>query len=142
MARTRRESPSVDQAQQLANFRVALREFLWRTEAIASESGLTDTQYVLLLLVKGAPDGSERCRLVDISRRLKLSPNSVTGLVRRAERANLVRREPSETDQRAINLRLTEEGERRLALAVQAGDRDRRAFAGALSALLSAYVGG
>ena len=53
-------APSVEQAQQLASFRVALREFQWRTEAIARESGLTANQYVLLLLIKGAPDGSER----------------------------------------------------------------------------------
>jgi DNA-binding MarR family transcriptional regulator len=134
-------SASVEQAQQLAGFRVALREFLWRTERIARESGLTANQYVLLLVIKGAPDGSQRTRFIDISKRLKLSRNTVSDLVRRAERAKLITRERSDSDRRSIHLRLTPEGERRLALAVDASDRERRALAATLSALLGAYVG-
>ncbi len=43
----------------------------------------------------------------------------------RAEEANLVRREPSDRDQRVTYLRLTEEGERRLVGALSEGDTNR-----------------
>jgi DNA-binding MarR family transcriptional regulator len=133
-------SISVERAQQLARLRTALRDFLWRTESVAKESGLTPTQYLLLLLIKGAPDGAERRRFVDLATDLRSSRNTVSELVHRAERAGLIRREPSEDDQRVVYLRVTREGEQRLARAVDASERDRVALAQAFSALLSAYA--
>ena len=46
-----------------AAFRVALREFARETEQAARKSGLTPQRYLLLLLVKGAEDGSERATI-------------------------------------------------------------------------------
>ena len=134
------ETISVARAQQLARFRLALRDFLLRAESAARESELTPAQYMLLLLIKGAPDGGERRRFVDLSRDLRSSRNTVSELVHRAERAGLILREPSESDQRVVYLRLTPEGEQRLAHAVGASERDRMALAGAFSALLTAYA--
>ena len=48
--------------------------------------------------------------------RLQLTQSAVTELVQRAEDAGFVTRTPSPTDGRVVDLRLTEEGERRLAL--------------------------
>ena len=134
------EPISVARAQQLARFRLALRDFLLRAESAARESELTPAQYMLLLLIKGAPDGGERRRFVDLSRDLRSSRNTVSELVHRAERAGLIRREPSESDQRVVYLRLTPEGEQRLAHTVDASERDRIALAEAFSVLLSAYA--
>ena len=101
----------------VAEFRAALRQFLRRTERIARQSGLTPQRYLLLLMVKGAPDGSEQSTVTELSERLQLAQSTVTELVSRAEETGLLEREQSHTDARVAHLRLTEEGERRLMLA-------------------------
>jgi DNA-binding MarR family transcriptional regulator len=101
----------------VAEFRAALRQFLRRTERIARKSGLTTQRYLLLLMVKGAPDGSEQSTVTELSDRLQLAQSTVTELVSRAEESGLIEREQSHTDARVAHLRLTEEGERRLMLA-------------------------
>lgn len=101
----------------VAEFRAALRQFLRRTERIARQSGLTPQRYLLLLMVKGAPDGSEQSTVTELSERLQLAQSTVTELVSRAEESGLIEREQSQTDARVAHLRLTEEGERRLMLA-------------------------
>ena len=117
----------------VAEFRAALRAFLRRTERIARQSGLTPQRYLLLLMVKGAPDGSEQSTVTELSERLKLAQSTVTELVSRAEETGLIEREQSQTDARVAHLRLTEEGERRLMQAFTglATERSnlRRAFA-------------
>jgi DNA-binding MarR family transcriptional regulator len=101
----------------VAEFRAALRGFLRRTERIARQSGLTPQRYLLLLMVKGAPDGSEKSTVTELAERLQLAQSTVTELVSRAEKTGLIEREQSHTDARVAHLRLTEEGERRLMLA-------------------------
>jgi DNA-binding MarR family transcriptional regulator len=98
----------------VAEFRAALRGFLRRTERIARQSGLTPQRYLLLLMVKGAPDGSEQSTVTELAERLQLAQSTVTELVSRAEETGLIEREQSHTDARVAHLRLTEEGERRL----------------------------
>jgi DNA-binding MarR family transcriptional regulator len=98
----------------VAEFRAALRQFLRRTERIARDSGLTPQRYLLLLMVKGAPDGSERSTVTALAERLQLAQSTVTELVSRAEEAGLLGREQSTKDARVAHLRLTEEGEQRL----------------------------
>ena len=101
----------------VAEFRAALRSFLRRTERIARQSGLTPQRYLLLLMVKGAPDGSEKSTVTELAERLQLAQSTVTELVSRAEETGLIEREQSHSDARVAHLRLTEEGERRLMLA-------------------------
>ncbi len=98
----------------VAEFRAALRQFLRRTERIARASGLTPQRYLLLLMVKGAADGSERSTVTALAERLQLAQSTVTELVSRAEEAGLLVREQSTKDARVAHLRLTEEGEQRL----------------------------
>jgi len=68
-------------------------------------------------MVKGAPDGSETSTVTELSERLQLAQSTVTELVGRAEHLGLLLRRPSEIDGRVAHVCLTEEGERRLALA-------------------------
>ena len=98
-----------------AEFRSALRGFLRRSERVARASGLTPQRYLLLLMIKGAPDRSERSTVTELAERLQLAQSTVTELVSRAEEVGLVGREASAADGRVAHLRLTEEGERRLA---------------------------
>jgi DNA-binding MarR family transcriptional regulator len=100
----------------VAELRAALRQFLRRSERVARQSGLTPQRYLLLLMIKGAPGGSEQSTVTQLSERLQLAQSTVTELVRRAEEAGLVAREQSQTDARVAHLRLTAEGERRLML--------------------------
>lgn len=100
----------------VAELRAALRQFLRRSERVARQSGLTPQRYLLLLMIKGAPGGSEQSTVTELAERLQLAQSTVTELVRRAEEAGLVEREQSHTDARVAHLRLTAEGERRLML--------------------------
>ena len=110
--------PHPDDYRRAAELRAALREFLRRSERIARRNRLTPQRYSLLLMIKGAPDGSERSTVTELSRRLQLAQSTVTELVRRAETAGLIVREPSSRDGRVAYLRLTPEAERRLAATV------------------------
>jgi DNA-binding MarR family transcriptional regulator len=98
----------------VAEFRAALRRFLRRSERVARQSGLTPQRYQLLLMVKGAPDGSEQSTVTELAERMQLAQSTVTELVSRAEEAGLLEREQSTTDARVAHLRLSAEGERRL----------------------------
>ena len=110
-----------------AEFRAALRRFLRRSERVARASGLTPQRYLLLLMIKGAPDGSEQSTVTELAERLQLAQSTVTELVSRAEEVGLVEREQSPADGRVAHLRLTEEGERRLgrAFASLAAEREQ-----------------
>src|SRR4051812_23048115 len=104
----------VDDVVHVAEFRAALRTFLRKSERIARDSGLTPQRHLLLLMIKGAPDGSGRSTVTELSDRLQLAQSTVTELVRRAEEAGLIERERSHSDGRVAYLSLTTEGERRL----------------------------
>lgn len=130
-----RPSPTAEEAARVAEFRVALQRFLQRTERVAREVGVTPRWHLILLLIKGAPDLSERSTVTELSQRLGLAQSTMTELVRRAERAGLVAREPSETDARVVHLRLTPEGERRLADGFQSLATERRALRDAIAGL-------
>jgi DNA-binding MarR family transcriptional regulator len=120
-----RSAASVRQA---AAFRVALRAFARETEQAARKSGLTPQRYLLLLLVKGAADGSERATISDLGQRLHLAQSTVTELVNRAAEAGLVRRGTSPDDGRVVYVQLTDEGDRRFAEAFRALAHERRAL--------------
>jgi DNA-binding MarR family transcriptional regulator len=96
-----------------AEFRAELRRFLRRSEDCARVNGLTPRQHLLLLQIAGAEDGV--ARISELVGRLALTQSAVTELVQRAEEAGLVQRSPSPHDGRVVDLRLTPEGERRLA---------------------------
>jgi DNA-binding MarR family transcriptional regulator len=120
------EGLTAEAAMRGAEFRAALRRFLRRSERLARASGLTPQRYLLLLMIKGAPDGSEQSTVTELAERLQLAQSTVTELVRRAEEVGLVERETSSVDGRVAHLRLTEEGERRLTKSFSslAGERE------------------
>ncbi|MDX6644319.1 MAG: hypothetical protein QOK40_46 [Miltoncostaeaceae bacterium] len=80
----------------------------------------------MLLMIKGAPDGSERSTVTELAERLQLAQSTVTELVSRAEGAGLIEREGSASDGRVAHLRASAEGERRLAATVAAMRPERR----------------
>jgi DNA-binding MarR family transcriptional regulator len=116
---------SVAEATEVAELRAALRRFLHRSERIARASGLTPQRHLLLLSIKGAPDGSETSTVTELSERLQLAQSTVTELVDRAVAAGLIERRRSTGDQRVVELRLAPEGERRLARSFRAHGEER-----------------
>jgi DNA-binding MarR family transcriptional regulator len=122
--------PTEDDYREAADLRTALRRFLRRSEEIARRNGLTPRQHVLLLMIKGAPNGSERASITDLVDRLALTQSTVTELVQRAEEAELVVREPSPTDGRVVYLRLTPKGDRLLAASVAEHGPERETLLG------------
>jgi DNA-binding MarR family transcriptional regulator len=118
-------APTVEDVVHVAAFRAALRQFMRHSERVARKSGLTPQRYLLLLMIKGSPDGSQQSTVTELSELLQLAQSSVTELVRRAEEANLITREQSTSDARVAHLRLTDEGERRLSLAFTDLGRER-----------------
>jgi len=116
---------SVAQATEVAELRAALRRFLHRSERIARESGLTPQRHLLLLLIKGARDGSETSTATELAERLQLAQSTVTELVGRAVAAGLIERRRSAADHRVVELRLAPEGERRLALSLRSHGEER-----------------
>ena len=118
--------------QALAHLRAAMRSFERSAEEAARAHGLTPQRYILLLMVKGAADGSERATVNELAARLRVAPHTVSGAVRRAEDAGLLRRKPCPQDRRRTWVSLTAAGEERLHATVAALEAERHALAAAV----------
>jgi DNA-binding MarR family transcriptional regulator len=86
-------------------------------------------------MIKGAADHSEQSTVTELAQRLQLAQSTVTELVSRAEEIGLVERERSSEDGRIAYLRLTEDGERRLAQSFTSNQRERQALREAFASL-------
>jgi DNA-binding MarR family transcriptional regulator len=113
-------SPSADDLRHAAAFRTELRCFLHASEAIAVQEGLTPERYDLLLMIKAASEAGAPATVTSLRATLDLRQQAVSELVKRAIDVGLVVREPSSDDGRVFHLRLTDEGETRLARAFRA----------------------
>lgn len=119
---------TAEEVARVAEFRAALRRFLRISERNARAARLTPQRYLLLLMIKGAADHTEQSTVTELSERLQLAQSTVTELVSRAEENGLLERERSSVDGRIAHLRLTPEGERRLAQAFTSNESERRAL--------------
>jgi DNA-binding MarR family transcriptional regulator len=131
-----------EEAARVADFRAALRRFLRITERNARAAGLTPQRYLLLLMIKGAADHSEKSTVTELAERLQLAQSTVTELVRRAEEIGLVERERSAVDGRIAHLRLTPEGERRLATTFTSNASERQGLLEAFDGLRGQVTAG
>ena len=94
----------------LANFRYQLRRFLRFSEQVTRRSGVTPLQYQLMLQIKGFP-GREWATVAELAERLQAKHHGVVALVSRCEAIGMVRRNASRSDQRRVEVQLTQEGE-------------------------------
>ena len=107
--------PTLDHAQyeRLLRFRTGLRRFLrWSAEQAAT-AGLTPAQHQLLLAVRGHPD-LRGPTVGEVARYLLLRHHSAVELIDRAQAAGLLERHTDRDDSRAVRLRLSKLGRRRL----------------------------
>lgn len=100
----------------LAQFRYEMRRYLRFSEDAARSYGLEPQQYQLLLAVRGMPTNVEPT-IVALAEQMQLRHQSVVELIDRMATKGLVGRSRSTTDRRRVVIRLTDEGERLVALA-------------------------
>jgi DNA-binding MarR family transcriptional regulator len=127
---------SQDQYEAAAALRIGLRRFLSQTEQVTSEYGLTPERYELLLLIKTSPEGE--ATVGRLGKLLSIGQSAATQLARRVADLGLIERTVSPRDARVHPLRLTPEGERRLAEALAGLEEERRSLAEALAELIPA----
>jgi len=105
----RRKSRNSSVLRRLAWFRYNLRRFLRFSERATREHGLTPQQYLLLLGIAGYT-GREWATISELAEFLQERHNAVVGLVQRACRKGLVRKEQRGRDRRFVRVRLTRRG--------------------------------
>jgi hypothetical protein len=82
-------------AMEVAAPREALRAFLRESELIVQANGLTPQRHLLLLMIKGAPDGSERSTVTELAARPRLAQTTVTDPGQASRRCRRARRDSS-----------------------------------------------
>jgi DNA-binding MarR family transcriptional regulator len=97
----------------LAALRYRMRLFLQEGDAAARRVGLEPQQYLLLLAVRGLPDGAE-ATVQTLAERLTLKHNSTVELIDRLETRGYVRRSRSRShnDRRWVMVELLPRGEK------------------------------
>ena len=117
--KTRRAAPTtrfvaqtLDRAQYeaLAEFRYALRAFLAFSEAATRSAGITAQQYQALLAIKAS--STDSLLVGELACELLIKHNAAVQLADRLVTSGLVARAPSQSDRRAVELRLTAKGNR------------------------------
>ena len=93
----------------LAWFRYNLRRFLRFSEKATRQHGVTPQQYLLLLGIAGYT-GRGWATISELAEFLQERHNAVVGLVQRAGRKGLVRKDQGGRDRRFVRVRLTRQG--------------------------------
>ena len=95
----------------LAALRHALRRFLHFSAEAARAAGVPPQQHQALLAIKGFP-GRDHVSVGELADSLQLRHHSAVELVDRLVRHRLLRRVPSRTDRRRVEVHLTARGEK------------------------------
>ncbi|HET8967249.1 MAG TPA: MarR family transcriptional regulator [Candidatus Acidoferrum sp.] len=112
----KRITPSEYQA--MAELRHRIRLFLREGDAAARAAGLEPQQYLLLLAIRGLPDGSS-AKIQSLADSLLIRHHSAVELVDRLERNGYVRRSRGKEDRRQVLVSLLPKGQRVLERVVQ-----------------------
>jgi DNA-binding MarR family transcriptional regulator len=97
----------------LAELRYRIRRFIREGDAVARAAGLEPQQYLLLLAIRGLPEGEE-ATIRALAERLALKHHSVVELIDRLETHGYVRRTRGRDDRRRVLVTLLPRGERML----------------------------
>jgi DNA-binding MarR family transcriptional regulator len=125
----------------LAELRYRIRKFVRDGDIVARSAGLEPQQYLLLLAIRGMPEGEEPT-IRSLAERLALKHQSTVELIDRLESHGYVRRARSRDDRRRVLVSLLPRGEQLLEEVAQQRISELRssgtAFVNAISALLEA----
>lgn len=97
----------------LAELRHRIRKFVGEGDAIARAAGLEPQQYLLMLALRGLPEGVE-ATIHTLAERLALKHHSAVELIDRSELHGYVRRSRSRDDRRRVLVTLLPRGEKLL----------------------------
>jgi DNA-binding MarR family transcriptional regulator len=125
--------------QALAELRYRLRKFVGEGDAVARAAGLEPQQYLLLLAVRGLPQG-EAATIRTLADRLALKHHSAVELIDRLEAHGYVRRNRSRDDRRRVLVALLPRGEKLLERVARDRIGELRACGAALAHAISALL--
>jgi DNA-binding MarR family transcriptional regulator len=97
--------------QAMAELRYRIRLFLRESDAAARSAGLEPQQYLMLLAIRGLPDGNS-AKIRSLADSLLIKHHSAVELVDRLERRGLVRRSRGREDRRQVLVSLLPRGHR------------------------------
>jgi DNA-binding MarR family transcriptional regulator len=123
----------------LAELRYRIRRFVREGDSVASASGLEPQQYLLLLMIRGIPEGQE-ATVSTLADRLALKHHSVVELIDRLEAHGYVRRNRSREDRRSVLVSLLPRGEKMLEQVAQHRISELRATGAALVEAISSLL--
>ena len=106
-------SPDQADFEHLLELRTGLRRFLRWSEEQAKSAGLTGAKHQLLLSIRGHPDPAGPT-IGEIADYLVLRHHSAVGLVDRAEKDGLVKRNPDPESKSVVRVTLTPAGRAKL----------------------------
>jgi DNA-binding MarR family transcriptional regulator len=104
---------TTDEYRALAELRYRIRHFLREGDTVARDAGLEPQQYLLLLTLRGLPEGEE-ATIRTLAERLALKHHSAVELIDRLEAHGYVRRTRGREDRRRVLVSLLPRGERLL----------------------------
>jgi DNA-binding MarR family transcriptional regulator len=124
----------------LAALRYRIRLFLREGDTAARRVGLKPQQYLLLLAVRGLPEGAE-ATVQTLAERLMLKHNSTVELIDRLETRGYLRRSQSPKDRRCVLVELLPRGEKLVERVARQRLTELRAGGVALANALDALLG-
>lgn len=110
---TRQSSSHDPNYQAMAEFRYQIRRFLRFSEDAARQADLEPQQYLMMLTLKGLPEGT-RSRIGEVAERLQIRHHSTVELADRLAARGFIKRRRGESDRREVLLELTPKGDRLL----------------------------
>jgi DNA-binding MarR family transcriptional regulator len=123
----------------LAELRHRIRHFLREGDSVARAVGLEPQQYLLLLAIRGLPEGADATIRV-LADRLALKHHSVVELIDRLETHGYVRRARSRDDRRRVLVSLLPRGEKLLEQVARHRIEELRSTGAALVSAISALL--
>jgi len=109
---------SASEYQAMAELRFRIRLFLREGDAAARSAGLEPQQYLLLLAIRGLPEGSS-AKIQALADSLLIRHHSAVELVDRLEKNGYVRRNRGKEDRREVLVSLLPKGQRVLDRVIQ-----------------------
>lgn len=123
----------------LAELRYRLRRFLQEGDATARQAGLEPQQYLLLLAIRGLPDGLT-ATISTLADRLSLRHHSTVELIDRMEAHGYIRRFRGKEDRRQVLISLQPKGQKLLEKVVAQRIVELRSHGRALVAAISSVL--
>jgi DNA-binding MarR family transcriptional regulator len=123
----------------LAELRHRLRRFLQEGDATARQAGLEPQQYLLLLAIRGLPEG-QIATISTLAERLSLRHHSTVELIDRMEAHGYIRRIRGKEDRREVLITLQPKGEKLLEKVVLQRIVELRSHGRALVAAISSLL--